>query len=69
MRKFKTWKQFQIVYGSSPKRESFSSFFKDELLESRRIVRNVISEKPIMDFRFCQSHAFNIIIKKNAKGG
>ena len=67
MDKFRTWKQFQASYRSSSTRGSFDAFFRDELPESRRIIRNIISEKPIIDFGAYRSHILKIIIQKNVE--
>ena len=61
MRKFRTWKQMQTTFSSSSKKESLDSFFKDELPDSRRIVRDVAKEKSIIDFRTYRSNIFSII--------
>jgi len=67
MRKLRTWKQFQASYSSSSKRGSFDAFFRDELPESRRIIRNVISETPTIDFGAYRSHIHKIIMQKNVE--
>lgn len=61
MRKFRTWKQMQKTFISSSKKESLDSFFKEELPDSRRIVRDAIKEKSIIDFRIYRSNIFSII--------
>jgi len=61
MRKFRTWKQMQKTFISSSKKESLDSFFKEELPDSRRIVRDAIKEKSIIDFRIYRSNLFSII--------
>ena len=69
MRKFRTWKQMQKTFISSSKKESLDSFFKEELPDSRKIVRDAIKEKSIIDFRIYRSYIFSIIkergIEKN----
>jgi len=67
MRKFKTWKQMQTTFSSSSKKESFDSFFKEELPDSRRIVRDVIKEKPIINFGAYRSNILRIIMQKSVK--
>ncbi len=69
MHKFKTWKQIQTIFISSSKKGSLDSFFKEELPDSRRIVRDVIKEKPIIDFGAYRSHILRIIMQKNIKRG
>lgn len=61
MRKFRTWKELQKTFSSSSKKESLDSFFKEELPDSRRIVRDAIKEKSIIDFRIYRSNIFSII--------
>jgi len=65
MRKFRTWKEIQITNSSFSKKKRFNSFFKEELPDSRRIVRDVISEKPIIDFGAYRSYVLRIIVEKN----
>jgi len=57
MREFRTWKQMQTIFTSSPRERSFNSFFKEELSDSRIIVRDVIKEKSIIDL---ESYRLNI---------
>jgi hypothetical protein len=67
MHKFKTWKQMQAIFSSSSKKESLDSFFKEELPNSRRIVRDVIKEKPIIDLGAYRSNMLRIIMQKSVK--
>ncbi len=67
MRKFRTWKQMQATFGSSPKKKSLDLFFKEELSDSRRIVRDIIKEKPVIDFGIYRSNIFRIIKQNGVK--
>lgn len=67
MRRFKTWKQMQATFSSSSKKESLDSFFKEELPDSRRIVSDVMKEKPIIDLGACRPNMLGIVMQKSVK--
>lgn len=70
MRHFRTWKQMQTRLSSSAGQKSFDSFLKEEFSDSRRIVRDVIKQKPIIDFGVYRSSMLRNIedvrVKTNA---
>jgi len=67
MREFRTWKQMQTIFTLSSSKRSFDSFFKEELSDSRSIVRDVIKERPIIDLECYRLNMPRIIKGKSIK--
>lgn len=63
MHEFRTWKQMQTIFSSE--KRSLDLFLKEELPDSRSIVRDVMSEKPLIDFEIYRLGIPGIIKEKS----
>jgi len=65
MRKFRTWKRMQSMVSSEKK--SIDLFLKEELPDSRSIVRDIMNTRPIIDFEIYRSNIIGIFKEKRSE--
>ena len=59
MSKFRTWNRMQTIFTSE--KRSLDLFLKEELPDSRSVVRDIMNTRPIIDFEMYRSNIIGII--------